>query len=213
MLKQPFLISHQADPHPSLPPSLPLARSLAPSLRTKLVTPLFSYCADTRLFSILPRSRFRAHTRAFSSPLARWWNLPPPPFLRSSHPLNGANSLLWNTIIYQKCITGTSGVQNEKSSAQSLTVIIQYVAGVCVLRQRAVHSWPSSDAFCWVVPQILASSRFLLCAELIFPSSRRWKPEAELMLLGSQEVHTHTHTSVRRTHTHPSCCAQKSASF
>ncbi len=73
---------------------------------------------------------------------------------------------------------------------------------VCVLRQRAIHSWPSSDPLCWVVPQILASclagARFLLGAELIFPSSHRWKPEAELMLLGSQEVHTHIHTP----HTH-----------
>jgi len=58
-----------------------------------------------------------------------------------------------------------------------------------------------SDPFCWVAPQILSSplpdAHFLLCAELIFPSSRRWKPEAELMLLGSQEVRTHKHT-----HTH-----------
>lgn len=62
------------------PPRLPsCARSLAPSLRTKLVTPLFSYCADTRPFSLSRLPLSDAHTRSYLRSLADEIAPPAPP--------------------------------------------------------------------------------------------------------------------------------------
>lgn len=66
------------------PPRLPsCARSLAPSLRTKLVTPLFSYCADTRPFSLSRLPLSDAHTRSLISARSLMKSLPPHLPLRS----------------------------------------------------------------------------------------------------------------------------------
>lgn len=54
------------------------ARSLARSLRTKLVTPLFSYCADTRPFSHSRLPFSYAHTRFLISARSLMKSLPPP---------------------------------------------------------------------------------------------------------------------------------------